>query len=160
MNISHLSVPTSVTLVLGLYNLQTNSSKPAKMSCDGMSVVPSLQKASKIDVFALQNIFQHVGFPLPANRPVVSHPVKQWNPGRAAATFSPRESYMGSSGTHLYLSPVPRNVYRYYRSFKRTLVLVETGTRRPKHKTTPTTNQPKLDVSLNVSVTATDPTSC
>jgi len=77
----------------------------------GPASVPTVQMLWEcLTLFAFLNSFQHVCLPLPAIRPVVSEPVKAWNPIRPAARFSSSAWCMGWSFTRRLLLPVPTSM--------------------------------------------------
>lgn len=84
MSKCHLSFPTTVSFVLGLYILHTNSSSILKT---GIFIVPNWPIASNIKIVDWWKSVQYVYFPLLAKRLFASDPVKIWKFGRIIAAI-------------------------------------------------------------------------
>ena len=85
---------------------------------DSVSAVTSLEvpRAANADTTSTEHLLsacQHVSFPLPANRPVWSAPVKAWKPGNATVFVIPSACTIGASGIchFLFLTPVMNYVF-------------------------------------------------
>ena len=96
-----------MNFALGRYSWQTKCSIAASVVSVRVSFVPKSVNAVMTSGPASWNVFQHASFHFPAKPPVLSVPLKAWNPGKAAVLLGPRALMMGRSGMTRCLCPTP-----------------------------------------------------
>ena len=107
LNSHHLASFTLVKFVIGKYSWQTKCSIAALVVSVGVSFVSRSVNAVMTSGPASWNVFKHASFLFPAKLPVLSAPLKAWNPTKTAVLLGPRALTMGRSGMMRCLCPTP-----------------------------------------------------